>query len=52
MLEDSGIKLSAVATDIVGVSGRLMLEARIAGNTDPAAMADPPAIACEPRFPS
>ena len=40
MLEDSGIKLSAVATDIVGVSGRLMLEALIAGNTDPAAMAD------------
>jgi transposase len=40
MLEDSGIKLSAVATDLVGVSGRLMLEALIAGNTDPAAMAD------------
>src|SRR5258708_7216357 len=40
VLEDSGIKLSAVATDIVGVSGRLMLEALIAGNTDPAAMAD------------
>jgi len=27
LLEDSGIKLSAVATDIVGVSGRAMLEA-------------------------
>ncbi len=40
LLEDAGIKLSSVATDITGVSGRAMLEALIAGETDPAAMAD------------
>jgi transposase len=32
--------LSAVACDIVGVSGRVMLESLIAGNSDPAALAD------------
>ena len=32
LLEDAGIKLSSVATDIVGVSGRSMLEALIAGH--------------------
>jgi transposase len=31
LLEDAGIKLSAVASDIVGVSGRAMLESLIAG---------------------
>ncbi len=40
LLEDAGIKLSAVASDILGVSGRLMLEAFIAGDRDPAALAD------------
>ena len=40
LLEDAGIKLSAVASDILGVSGRAMLEALIAGNNDPAALAD------------
>jgi transposase len=40
LLEDAGIKLSAVAPDIVGVSGRAMLESLIAGNRDPAALAD------------
>src|SRR6478735_6003988 len=40
LLEDAGIKLSSVASDITGVSGRLMLEALIAGNSDPTAMAD------------
>lgn len=39
-LEDAGIKLSAVASDILGVSGRAMLEALIAGEQDPAVMAD------------
>ena len=33
-LEDAGIKLSAVATDILGVSGRLMLQALIDGERD------------------
>jgi transposase len=40
LLEDAGIKLSSVATDITGVSGRAMLEALIAGQSDPAVLAD------------
>lgn len=40
LLEDAGIKLSAVASDILGVSGRAMLEALIAGDRDPAALAE------------
>ena len=40
LLEDTGIKLSAVASNIVGVSGRAMLEALIAGQRDPAVLAD------------
>jgi transposase len=40
LLEDAGIKLSAVASNIVGVSGRAMLEALIAGQRDPAVLAD------------
>lgn len=40
LLEDAGIKLSAVASDIMGVSGRAMLEALISGERDPAGLAD------------
>ncbi len=40
VLESAGIKLSAVATDITGVSGRAMLEALIAGERDPEVIAD------------
>jgi len=40
LLEDAGIKLSAVASDILGVSGRATLESLITGNRDPAALAD------------
>ncbi len=40
LLEDAGIKLSSVATDISGVSGRAMLEALIAGQRDPAELAE------------
>jgi transposase len=40
LLEDSLIKLSTVATDICGVSGRKMLEALIAGERDPDALAE------------
>jgi transposase len=40
LLEDAGIKLSSVATEITGVSGRAMLEALIAGQRDPAVLAD------------
>lgn len=40
LLEDTGIKLSAVASDIMGVSGRAMLEALINGQRDPHTLAD------------
>lgn len=40
LLEDAGIKLSSVASDILGVSGRAMLEALIAGQRDPDVLAD------------
>ena len=38
-LEDTGIKLDCVATNILGVSGRLMLNALVAGTTDPNVLA-------------
>ncbi|MGV0790553.1 IS110 family transposase [Mycolicibacterium sp. XJ1819] len=40
LLEDAGIKLSSVASNITGVSGRAMLEALIAGQRDPAVLAE------------
>jgi len=40
VLEDANIKLATVAADIMGVSGRAMLRAIIAGETDPARLAD------------
>src|SRR5438874_4789318 len=38
-LEDANIKLDSVITDIMGLSGRRMIEALIAGETDPLALA-------------
>jgi transposase len=38
-LEDANIKLDSVITDIIGVSGRKMIEALIAGERDPAKLA-------------
>jgi transposase len=40
LLEDAHLKLSSVATDIHGVSGRAMLRAVIAGERDPKALAE------------
>jgi transposase len=40
LLEDALIKLSTVATDIMGVSGRAMIEALIAGQRDPKVLAE------------
>jgi transposase len=40
LLEDALIKLSSVATDIMGVSGRAMIEALIAGERDPQVLAE------------
>ena len=39
-LEGAGIKLGSVASDVLGSSGRLMLEALVEGTTDAATMAD------------
>jgi transposase len=39
-LEDAGIKLDCVATDILGKSGRDMLDALVAGTIDPNVLAD------------
>ncbi len=40
ILEDTGIKLDCVASDILGVSGRAMLDALVAGTTDPDVLAE------------
>ncbi|MGH2915704.1 MAG: IS110 family transposase [Solirubrobacteraceae bacterium] len=40
VLEDAGVKLSCVASDVLGVSGRLMLEALISGTRDPGVLAE------------
>jgi transposase len=40
LLESANVKLSAVATDVFGVSGMAMLKALIAGDAAPADMAD------------
>jgi transposase len=40
LLEDANIKLGAVASDVLGVSGRAMLRALLAGNDDPQQLAD------------
>ncbi|MGI5182339.1 IS110 family transposase [Dactylosporangium sp. CA-152071] len=40
LLEDAGIKLSAVVADLLGKSARAMLEAMIAGQRDPQVLAD------------
>src|SRR6266849_7648913 len=39
-LEGAGIKLGSVASDVLGRSGRLMIEALVDGSTDAATMAD------------
>jgi transposase len=39
-LEDAGIKLDSVAADVLGVSGRAMLAALVAGERDPQVLAE------------
>jgi transposase len=39
VLQDAGIKLSSVASDLLGVSARAMLQALVAGDRDPEALA-------------
>src|SRR5205823_9509975 len=40
VLEDANIKLGSVATDVLGVSGRDMLEALLAGESEPQRLAE------------
>jgi hypothetical protein len=40
LLEDANLMLAAVASDIMGVSGRAILAALLAGHTDSKALAD------------
>jgi transposase len=40
MLEDAGIKLDSVATDVLGASGRAMLAALVGGERDPQVLAE------------
>jgi transposase len=40
LLQDAGITLASLATDILGVSGRAMLEALVQGTTDSEVLAD------------
>jgi transposase len=40
VLEDANIKLGAVASEVLGVSGRMMLQAMLEGELDPAKLAE------------
>ena len=40
VLEDAGLKMTTVITDVMGVSGRAMLSALVAGTTDAVVLAD------------
>jgi transposase len=40
ILEDAGVKLACVATDVMGVSGRAMMRALIDGQADPETLAE------------
>jgi transposase len=50
-LEDAGIKLSTVATDILGVSGRAMLTALIEGERDVHVLAEMARARMRPKIP-
>jgi transposase len=51
VLEDAGIKLDSVATDLQGVACRRMIEALIAGERDPEVLADMALTRMRPKIP-
>lgn len=51
LLEDAGIKLDSVATDVLGKSSRAMLEGLIAGERDPLRLADMALTRMRPKIP-
>jgi len=50
LLESANIKLASVASDVFGVSGRLMLRALIEGTASPQEMAELAKSSCGRRF--
>lgn len=52
VLQDAGIKLTTYATDVMGVSGRAMMRALIAGESDPATLADLAKGRMRPKIPA
>jgi transposase len=51
VLEDAGIKLDSVVTDVLGKASRRMLESLIAGERDPEVLADMALTRMRPRIP-
>jgi len=51
VLEDAGIKLESVVTDVMGKAARRMIEALMAGERDPEALADMALTRMRPRIP-
>ncbi|MDQ2759088.1 MAG: IS110 family transposase, partial [Actinomycetota bacterium] len=51
-LEETGVKLDCVATDILGRSGRAMLDALVAGTTDPELLAELAKGRLRPKIPA
>ena len=51
LLEDAGVKLSSVASDVLGTSGRDMLDALVAGQRDPAVLAEMARGKMRPKIP-
>jgi transposase len=51
-LEDTGIKLDCVASDILGASGRAMLDALVSGTTDPEVLAGLAKGRLRPKIPA
>jgi transposase len=51
-LEETGIKLDCVATDILGKSGRAMLDALVTGTTDPGLLAELARGKLRPKIPA
>ena len=52
VLEDAGIKLDSVATDLQGVACRRMIDALIDGERDPEVLADMALTRMRPKIPS
>lgn len=52
VLEEAGVKLASVLSDIMGRSGRAMLDALLAGTTDPTVLADLARGRLRPKIPA